>query len=484
MTISFSETGIVVDTQEQIRDQMAANAKVNLAAFLGQTELKTDDSSVIGRHLATVARPAAQNAELLQPILDQFDLNKAQGVQLDNILWRIHRIKRKGLSQAEGLLMLFGDVGTVVSEGSEVSNSKTGDVYSINNDVTFNENDCNGIEIVISSVGGTYTINYSVNGFLSESPSVVVTTGSADTTIQNIADRIVDAVNSQTSYLTASRNNDNSIKIIITDQNNTGDFSVTGSISIVRAYKPVYATSQTYQAAESNAGDVSVVRTTVLGWRGVTNPFVIAASQGVEEDPDYRYRGNLIKGNTNTSSRNSLLGRIEAVRGVSFLNIQANNTPNPTGSGIINNGLAITVQGGNEDDIAIAIADAIADGIETSGTITKITKDKNGGDKIVRFSRPQVVPLKISMSITIAPNFPTNGKNLIKQAIVDWFNSLKVGDDIYYSRLYEPINSISGFSVRNLQIGKLDGSYVTDDIVLGHNEVATISAENIFIGGS
>lgn len=484
MTISFSDTGLVVDTQEEIRDQMAANAKINLAPFLGQTELRTDDSSVIGRQLATVARPAAQNAEILQPILDQFDLNKAQGVQLDNILWRIHRIPRKGISQSEGLVILFGDIGVFVSKGSEVANSKTGDVYSINDDITFDNNDCNGIEINITSVGGTYTINYSVNGFLSESPNIIVTAGSNDTTIQQIADRIVDAVNSQTSYLTASRNNDNSVKIIITDQNNTGDFSTTGYMSIVRSYKPVYVTSQTYQASESNAGDISVIRTSLLGWRGVSNPFVIAESQGVEKDPDYRYRGNLIKGNTNTSSRNSILARIEAVRGVSFLNIQANNTPNPTSSGIVNNGLAITVQGGNEDDIAIAIADAIADGIETSGTITKITKDKNGGDKIVRFSRPQTVPLKISMSITIAPNFPTNGKNLIKQAIVDWFNSLKVGDDIYYSRLYEPINSISGFSVRNLQIGKLNGSYGKDDIVLGHNEVATISAENIFIGGS
>ena len=88
------------------------------------------------------------------------------------------------------------------------------------------------------------------------------------------------------------------------------------------------------------------------------------------------------------------------------------------------------------------------------------------------------------MAITISPTFPANGKNLIKQAIVDWFNSMQVGDDIYYSRLYEPINSVNGFSVRNLQVGKLNGSYGTEDIVLGHNEVATISAENIYIGGS
>lgn len=484
MTISFSETGLVIPTQEQIRDEMSANAKVNLAPFLGNTQLKTDDSSVIGRQLATVARPAAQNAQILQPILDQFDINKASNVQLDNLLWQIHRIKRKGISQAEGLVMLYGDVGTLVAKGSEVSNSKTGDVYSTNQDVTFNENDCNGIELLISSVGGTYTINYSVNGFLSQSPSITVVAGSKDITIENIADRIVDAVNSQASYLTASKNNDLTVKIVITDQNSTGDFSVSGNMTINRTYKPVYVTSNTYQSSESAVNQITTIRTTVLGWRGVTNPFVVEASQGVELDDDYKYRGNLIKGSTNTSSRNSLLARILAVRGVSFLNIQANTTSSTTGSGIINNGLAITVQGGNEDEIAIAIASAIADGIETSGTITKVVKDINGGDQTVRFSRPQAVPLKVSMAITISPTFPTNGKNLIKQAIVDWFNSMQVGDDIYYSRLYEPINSVSGFSVRNLQVGKLNGSYGTEDIVLGHNEVATISAENIYIGGS
>lgn len=484
MTISFSETGLIIPTKEQIRDEMSADAKINLAPFLGNTELKTDDSSVIGRQLATVARPAAQNAEILQPILDQFDINKASNIQLDNILWQIHRIKRKGISQAEGLVMLYGDVGVLVAEGSEISNSKTGDVYSTNSDVTFNENDCNGIELLISSVGGTYTINYSVNGFLSESPSIIVVAGSADTTIEHVADRIVDAVNSQASYLTASKNNDFTVKVVITDQNNTGDFSVSGNMTINRAYKPVYVTSTTYQSSESSINQITTIRTTILGWRGVTNPFVVESSQGVEKDDDYKYRGNLIKGNTNASSRNSLISSILAVRGVSFLNIQANTTSSTTSSGITNNGLAITVQGGTEDDIAIAIANAISDGIETSGTITKVTKDINGGDQIVSFSRPQPVPLKISMAITISPTFPTNGKNLIKQAIVDWFNSMQVGDDIYYSRLYEPINSVGGFSVRNLQIGKLNGSYGTDDIVLSHNEVATISAENIYIGGS
>ena len=70
------------------------------------------------------------------------------------------------------------------------------------------------------------------------------------------------------------------------------------------------------------------------------------------------------------------------------------------------------------------------------------------------------------------------------QAIVDWFNNLNVGEDIHYSRLYEPINSIRGFAVRNLKFGYKGGTLGVDDIIIKHNELATINAEDISIGGN
>jgi uncharacterized phage protein gp47/JayE len=87
------------------------------------------------------------------------------------------------------------------------------------------------------------------------------------------------------------------------------------------------------------------------------------------------------------------------------------------------------------------------------------------------------------MSLTVYPDFPTGGQIAIKQAIVEYFNNLSVGEDVYYSRLYEPINSVRGFSVRNLKINRLGQTLVTEDIILGFNEIATISYENIKIGG-
>ncbi len=88
------------------------------------------------------------------------------------------------------------------------------------------------------------------------------------------------------------------------------------------------------------------------------------------------------------------------------------------------------------------------------------------------------------MSLITYPNFPINGNEKIRQAIVEWFNNLNVGEDIHYSRLYEPINSIQGFAVKNLKFGYKGGTLSLEDIIIRFNEIATLSAEDIIIGGS
>lgn len=479
----FDERGVIIKGLDEYRKDMSDTAKVAFADKLDGKELRVDDSSMLGRIFATVSKPLVQNAELIPLIFQAFDINSAEGQQLDNLLWGIHRIKRKAEAQATGLVMLYGDLGTYVAQGSSVGNSLTGDVYQTDDDVTFSNLSASGIDLSINSVGGTYKLTYSIDGFLSQSPAIIVETGSNDTTVRQVADRLVDAVNSQSSYLSATRNNDNTVKVAILDQSLTGDFTVEGTCSISRSYMPVYVTSSTYDAQESTVNQVTSIKTPTLGWRGVTNPYYIFPSVGVESDENYRYRGKLLQQN-NSGKYTSILMALKSVRGVVYENVQQNTSSNATNSGIINNGVAITVMGGNEDDIALAIFQSVSEGIMTSGDIVKEVKDINGFGHEVRFSRPSITPLQISMSLVTYPDFPTNGNARIKAALVEWFNNLNVGEDIHYSRLYEPINSIDGFAVRNLKFGYKGGTLSLEDIIIQHNEIATISAEDINIGGA
>ena len=479
----FDERGVIIQGIDAFRKDMSDAAKQSFASKLGGKELRVDDSSMLGRVFATVAKPLVQNAEILPLILQAFDINSAEGQQLDNILWGLHRIKRKAESQATGMVMLYGDLGTFVAKGSSVGNSLTGNSYQTDINVTFKTNDANGVDIVINSVGGIYKLSYTIDGFLSQSPSVIVETNSSDITIRQVAERIVDAVNSQSSYLYATRNNDNSIKVVIIDQSRIGNFNVTGAASISRSYMPVYITSTTYDSQESKVGQISSIRTPVLGWRGVTNPYYVFPSTGVETDEDYRFRGKLLQ-QPAMGKYTTILMAIKSVRGVVYENVQQNTSRSETNSGITNNGLSVTVMGGNEDDIALALFNTVSEGISTVGSIVKQVKDINGFPHEVRFSRPVIKPLQISMSLITYPDFPSNGNARIKQAIVEWFNNLNVGEDIHYSRLYEPINSIEGFAVKNLKFGYKGGTLSLEDVIIQHNEIATISAEDINIGGN
>ena len=480
----FNETGFVSKRYNEVRTELAESAQIAFADKLGDTTLRVDDSSVLGRLFGMIALPIVQNAEVIPLILQSLDINQAEGQQLDNLLWNIHRIKRNGVGQANGLLMLYGTIGTTVSQGSEVGNYITGDSYATDDDVTFSHVSANGVDIEISSIDGVFQLAYTIDGKLSQSPNIIVQKGVTDTTIQQIAERLVDAINSQSSYLTATRNNDNSVKVIIKDRNNVGNFIVTGNMTVVRSYMPVYATSTTYSSKESLANQVTLIRSSTLGWLGVTNPYYIFPSTPIESDEDYRYRAKLNLHGNPLGKYNAILFALKSVKGVTYENVQANTSSKETGGGIINNGLAITVQGGNEDEIAVAIFNSVSDGIATSGDIVKEVKDINGFGHEVRFSRPKSKPLQISMSLVTYADYPSNGNALIKQAIVDWFNKLNVGEDIHYSRLYEPINSIRGFAVRNLKFGYKGGTLGVDDIIIRHNELATINAEDISIGGN
>lgn len=77
-------------------------------------------------------------------------------------------------------------------------------------------------------------------------------------------------------------------------------------------------------------------------------------------------------------------------------------------------------------------------------------------------------------------------KEQIKKAIVEYAEYDQTGQygfppgaDVILSRLYTPINSVSGFKVNSLQIGKASGSLSSSDIPIDFDEVATFSTDNI-----
>ncbi len=479
----FDERGLITKGIDDYRKTLLDRASVVFADKSDGKKLRADDSSVLGRIFSTIAKPLTENAQLLPLILQSFDLNSAQGKQLDNILWGLHRVKRKSEAKATGLVMLYGDVGVTVPQNSFVVNTMTGDSYSTDSNVTFSQTGCNGVDLEIVDTIGEISITYNIDGQLSGSPKVVLKNTDISLTKRDLALSFVNSINNQSSYLEASLNNDSTIKIKMVDDSSTGNFSSSAIANIIRTYVPVYVSSRNYNSYESKVGQIIGVGTPILGWRGVFNPYYIFPSTPIESDESYRQRGKLLQ-TSSLGKYNSILMALKSVRGVTYENIQQNTSSNATNTGIINNGLAVTVMGGNESEIALAIFNRISEGIMTVGNISKQVKDINGSSHTIKFSRPTTAPLEIEMSLVTYSDFPNDGIPQIKQAIVEWFNNLEVGEDVHYSRLYQPINKTSGFAVRGLKFGYKGGTLSADDVIIDPSEIATISAEDINIGGS
>ena len=67
----------------------------------------------------------------------------------------------------------------------------------------------------------------------------------------------------------------------------------------------------------------------------------------------------------------------------------------------------------------------------------------------------------------------------IQNALIDYISNLNVGEDFIWSKLFTPINTVNGQSVNTLQIGKVGSPLGTESIVIEHNQLASLSFENI-----
>lgn len=479
--MEFTTTGLSIDNEATVFNKLASDISLKMTPYLNGTTLKTDESSVIGRIIRSVSKPIAENNEILPNILKQFDLNQVEGNGLDYLAEVAFRNYRKDIALANGFIIAVADSGTVIPINSVVSNSVTGDNFNTRETVSFDGNDVAGIVFSVNTVKDEYTINYSVTGLISQSPQIYVKRVN-ETTTAEMAQRIVNSVNSQSTMISATLNNDNTVSIVLNQQLYHADFGLSEGLSLTQSYKVIQILAQSYNTVQAEPNTLTVKKTAIKGWRSLYNPVSILKSTGVENDGDFKDRLQLGLG-TKFGTWDGVYARLFAVRGVSFVNIKTNTSKNTVG-GVTNNGIAISVLGGSDDEVALAIFESVAGGIGTVGTTDIVVKDLMLAEHTISFSRPEVIKIILRMQITQYKNFPTNGKQLIKQAIVDYFNTLETGESVQYSRLYTPINTVAGFSVNNMSIGILGEDLSQDNIYMSYNQIPQLSADNIFIGGS
>lgn len=248
----------------------------------------------------------------------------------------------------------------------------------------------------------------------------------------------------------------------------------------------VTATCANSGAVAAVAGSITKINTPTRGWTSVSNASAATVGSAAETDAQLRVRQAQSVAIPALTPFDAVDGAIANVTGVTRHKLYENDTGAVNSDGIPAHSIAAIVDGGDVTDIAQTIRGKKGQGVATYGSTTVTVPDKYDNPHAISFSRSTDVPIYVAITLKVFTGYTTQIGEQIKQAIADYINSLKIGDDVLLSRIYSPANLgvVSGgnakyYDINALTIGKSASSQAAANIVIAFNESASCSTANI-----
>lgn len=264
-------------------------------------------------------------------------------------------------------------------------------------------------------------------------------------------------------------------------------WSLPASVSIgLDGTATVTATCQASGAVAALVGTVTQINTPTRGWTSVTNNSAATVGSPGETDAELRIRQGQSVALPSLTPFEAVDGAIANVAGVTRHKLYENDTGVTDSDGLPQHSLSAIVDGGTLIDIAQAIRGKKGQGVSTYGTTSISVPDIYGNPHLIRFSRSTDVPIFVAITIKAFIGYTSAVGDQIKQAVADYINGLKIGDDVLLSRIYSPANLgvVSGgnaryYDITELLIGKSAGGVTAANIDVAYDESASCTVAHI-----
>ena len=440
--------------------------------------IDTSDSSALGRLISLAAPSEADLWEAAQEVYAAFDPNSATGIALDNLV-AYAGLTRKEQTFTTASILVAGDTNTLIPVGQTVSSSTTSEQFTTTGAISLSPSNASGITVSVVTLQNStaYTITYSNT----TTSNTITFTSDGTATVAEILAGLQGAISSAHPTLSSSvvgtdliiNRNDIFQRVSFTTSANLG-------ITKVRTTGEVVAVNSGPLSQPANT--IDTILTPMLGWDSVINPTTASSGTNRETDEELRTRFRNGKFDRATNTYDAIYSALINTDGVSEVTIYENDTGVVDSNGVPAHSFLPIVVGGLSQDIGNAIWQNKPIGILSYGNTNINVTDVQGGVHVVSFSRPTPVVIYISIDITTDVNFPANGNDAIRSALIQYFaDNLGTGDDVIYSRLYTPINSVPGHEVVSLKVGISPSPTGTSNIVIPFDSIASLSSINIVI---
>jgi hypothetical protein len=348
--------------------------------------------------------------------------------------------------------------------------------------VTLNLKSASGIGVYPTSIANStaYRFSYSTDGvnFL----DAVYTSPSSGTTAQVILDGVQQKVEDLFASTFTTYQSNGRLYIVRTDPFQVADFTTSVGLSVQKVRKLGIAVDDVPGVYPQEALSIDTISVPISGWDSVINPVEATTGRLTETDEELRERFRNSKFFQSQNIIESLLDALKNVSGVSDVVVYENDTAFVDSLGVPAHSFMPIVLGGLPSEVGAAIWENKPTGIPSVGDTTVQVADSQGLLHNISYKQPTEVPIYVTMSITEQGTMPGDAAAQIRQKLADYSDAnLFIGDDVIYSRLYTPINSIAGFAVNSLTIGTSPSPTGMSNILIDFDQVATISAENIIV---
>lgn len=250
-------------------------------------------------------------------------------------------------------------------------------------------------------------------------------------------------------------------------------------IAIDTVYTPVEFRTDPTGPFSLATGTVTQIVTPVTGLDEVNNFVVGVTGRNVESDAAYRRRIGFSRGGRANRTRDAVLSRLYSlVPNIVSVGIFENVT-NATVGDLPPHSIKILIEGGADDDIAAALYQVVAAGIQTVGTEDVTYTNEDGFTYAFSFSRVELVPIFVNITLS-GSGLPVDTQAAVRDAIVAATSGLEVGQEVLIQLLYGPIYSVTGVTdVSVLEIGV--SVLGTSNISVFPYQRAVFLAENITV---
>lgn len=409
----ITSTGFNAKTTEEIHDEVDEDFK----GILGEGAGTEPDGSIPldspeGQLKTLIVDGYAELWELGEAIAASYDPNQASDSMLDAAAAQTGTVRNEETYSTVDLYCL-GDYGTVLPAGRLVRTNSTLEIFESQSPITL--------------------------GFLIARSN---TTSYAKGDVAGVGAKAIVCV---TAGITGSSFPGGSVGDIVTD--GTVEWYIlddTGASVGVMSM-----TAQNAGPVGAPAYDLTDIRTPVAGWDSAINLFDAAVGQNQESDALFRARrdGELAGqgGGTPDAIRAAILrvnaGSIDPDhQPPTVVKVFYNDTDYTDSNGLPPHSVEVLVRNGTDADIAQALFDCVAAGTYTHGNQTSEVVDSEGYPQIVRWSRPEEVPIYAALTVRYDPaSWPQGSEQLVAQyalsAFLTYTNEYPIARDVRVSPL-------------------------------------------------